>query len=87
MSHTQSLQREELQHESLILSLELMSVLNKERKTIGVLLHALSHVQMAVVATLPPDGQAAALESMESYLKAEREKAQAGVFTTATQLH
>lgn len=83
----QDLPREEFQQESLILALELLRVMNRERKTVGVLLHALSHVQMSVVATLPPQGQAVALEGLESYMKAEREKAQAGVFTTTTQLH
>ena len=83
----QDLPREEFQQESLILALELLRVMNRERKTVGVLLHALSHVQMSVVAALPPQGQVTALEGLESYMKAEREKAQAGVFTTTTQLH
>ena len=79
-------QREEFQQESLILALELLRVMNRERKTIGVLLHALSHVQMSVVAMLPVDAQAEALQSLETYMKGEREKAQAGDFNT-NQLH
>lgn len=79
-------QREEFQQESLILALELLRVMNRERKTIGVLLHALSHVQMSVVAMLPVDAQAEALQSLETYMKGERERAQAGDFNT-NQLH